>query len=66
MKTSPSSLTDVQRRALALAQAERWTIWAESRDGTRVRLRPGHPGRHLVLLLAGALPADDLALERAA
>ena len=55
MKPLPT-LTEAQRRALALAIEERWAVAVEARDGTRVQVRPGRPGRVLVLLLSSAEP----------
>ena len=55
MKPLPS-LTEGQRRALALALEERWAVAVEARDGTRVHLRPGRPGCLLVLCLSSDEP----------
>ena len=58
MQTNPApALSEAQRLALTIAEGERWGVWAEARDGTRVQLRRGHPARALVLFLAP--PADD-------
>lgn len=58
MQTSPlATLTDAQRRALAIAEAERWRVVAEAGDGTRATLaRGGRRGRVLVLMLSGPEP----------
>ena len=66
MQTSPAALTDAQRRALAVADAGRWRIYAELPDGTRVLLRLGHPAYTLVLCVSDRPDDDDPALYRRA
>lgn len=45
------TLGEAQRRALAIAESERWRIVAEGADGQRVTLRAGRRRRVLVLRL---------------
>lgn len=47
-----AQLSDEQRVALLLGEAEGWRISVEAGDGSRAQLRPGHPARGLVLLLS--------------
>lgn len=52
---------ELQRIALAGAEAAGWGVEVEAGDGTRARLRLGHPARALVITLspvAGAEPAE--------
>jgi hypothetical protein len=58
------TLTDAQRCAVALAEGTGWRIIVEAADGSRLRLRQGHPARNLVLLLGpGAQAADERTLQ---
>ena len=66
MRTSPADLSDAQRRALAVADAERWRIYVEAPDGARVLLRQGDARRVLVLVLADRPDDDDPTLYRRA
>lgn len=55
---SAPALTDVQRWALQLAEAEGWQVEAEARDGSRVTLAR-RIGRPRLILYLGPQPADD-------
>lgn len=48
----PPALGEAQRWALTLAEAAGWAVTVEARDGTRLPLRVGTPGRALVILLS--------------
>lgn len=46
------TIDELQRAALALAEAQGWRVEVEARDGTRARLRLGRPAAALVITLA--------------
>lgn len=48
------ALSDVQRWALTLAERQGWGVEVQARDGSRLQLRRGYPGRALVLFLSSA------------
>lgn len=54
--TTTNALGEAQRTALALADAHGWRIEVQASDGSRVKLRPGHPARSVVICLGGTLP----------
>lgn len=59
MLTNAPQLTEAQRWALQLAEAEAWHVEVEARDGSRVTLRPRPRRPRLVLYLGGLeAPAD--------
>jgi hypothetical protein len=54
-----ATLTELQRLALSLGEAEAFAIVVEGADGSRVELRKGKPGATLVLeLRAPAMPPE--------
>ena len=49
---TPSTLSDLARHALALAEECGFSVFVEARDGTRLILQRRHAQRSLVLILA--------------
>jgi hypothetical protein len=55
LPTNAPSLTEAQRRALALGDDLRWCILVEAGNSSQVMIRTGQPARVLVLCLGERL-----------